>query len=134
MVWIIEMVQGVICIEHRLFNICEKFPTLKMCLYWAAPLYSYPYCSKAPNTRVKYVVLLLKYTFETFHLRFLLTRAARVLVFQDRPLCHSNFSSAYFSLLTIGTQFHRISIHSVIGVCNLHPVIERLSIISQLRT
>ena len=26
-----------------------KFPTLKMCLHRAAPLYSYPYCSKAPN-------------------------------------------------------------------------------------
>ena len=35
-------------------NIFEKFATLKMCLYWAASLYSYSYCSKAPNTRVKY--------------------------------------------------------------------------------
>ena len=49
--------------EHRMFlsaieyfvNICEKLPTLRMYLHWAALLHSYPYCSKAPNTRVKYV-------------------------------------------------------------------------------
>ena len=35
----------------------------------------------------------------------LIDSCSAILVFQDRPICHSNFSSAYFSLLAIGTQF-----------------------------
>ena len=56
------MVQGMIYKNTECFsvleyfvNICEKFLTLKMCLYWASQLYSCHYCSKAPNSGVKYV-------------------------------------------------------------------------------
>ena len=66
---------------------------------------------------------------KTIHL---LTRTALVLVFHDRPNCHSNFSFAYFSPLAVGAQFHWISIHFITGVCNLHSAIEGLSIISKL--
>ena len=38
----------------------------------------------------------------------LFTRKAQDLVFQERPICHSNFNSAYFSPLAIGIQSHWI--------------------------